>query len=205
MNEQQMLQIMIEKQNTINTQIIGDDWKERNLPWWKACLEETVEFMGHWQHWKWWKDQNKPIDKFQAKLEIVDIWAFGMSDLLVVGSELMLSHPAAKSSPETFSSWLLEDEAFNLWHFECLVNYVNMSFEELFRMYIAKTVLNKFRQDYGYKQGAYKKIWNGREDNKWLEEFYCQLQTVEDEHFESELYRHLENTYQNFADMGRCE
>ncbi|ALV24998.1 dUTPase, dimeric [Campylobacter iguaniorum] len=35
----------------------------------------------------------------------------------------------------------------------------------LFEMYMGKNVLNKFRQDNGYKEGTYKKLWNGVEDN----------------------------------------
>ena len=33
-----------------------------------------------------------------------------------------------------------------------------------------KNVLNKFRQDNGYKEGTYRKIWNGKEDNVVLSE-----------------------------------
>jgi hypothetical protein len=28
--------------------------------------------------------------------------------------------------------------------------------------------LNFFRQDHGYKEGTYQKVWNGREDNEHL-------------------------------------
>ena len=40
----------------------------------------------------------------------------------------------------------------------------------LFEVYIGKNVLNKFRQDNGYKEGTYKKSWNGVEDNVALGE-----------------------------------
>ncbi|WP_331774568.1 dUTPase [Sulfurospirillum sp. 1612] len=36
----------------------------------------------------------------------------------------------------------------------------------LYKYYVAKNVLNKFRQDHGYKEGTYKKVWNGKEDNE---------------------------------------
>ncbi len=35
----------------------------------------------------------------------------------------------------------------------------------LYRYYVAKNVLNRFRQDNGYKEGNYKKVWGGKEDN----------------------------------------
>ncbi|MDF1881715.1 dUTP diphosphatase [Sulfurimonas sp. MAG313] len=35
----------------------------------------------------------------------------------------------------------------------------------LYSLYIGKNVLNRFRQDNGYKEGSYIKIWDGSEDN----------------------------------------
>ncbi|MCW1359903.1 dUTP diphosphatase [Campylobacter jejuni] len=43
-----------------------------------------------------------------------------------------------------------------------------LNLHQLYKIYIGKNVLNKFRQDHGYKEGAYKKIWNGIEDNEIL-------------------------------------
>ena len=36
----------------------------------------------------------------------------------------------------------------------------------LYKFYIAKNVLNQFRQDNGYKEGSYRKIWGVKEDNE---------------------------------------
>ena len=33
---------------------------------------------------------------------------------------------------------------------------------------MGKNILNRFRQENGYKDGTYKKIWNGEEDNEVL-------------------------------------
>ncbi len=35
----------------------------------------------------------------------------------------------------------------------------------LYKFYLGKNILNKFRQDNGYKEGTYKKTWKGIEDN----------------------------------------
>jgi dimeric dUTPase (all-alpha-NTP-PPase superfamily) len=35
----------------------------------------------------------------------------------------------------------------------------------LYKLYVGKNVLNQFRQDHGYKEGTYIKVWNGEEDN----------------------------------------
>jgi len=49
-----------------------------------------------------------------------------------------------------------------------MMSSVNLSFDELFSRYVAKNVLNIFRQDHGYKDGTYVKTWQGREDNEHL-------------------------------------
>jgi len=48
-----------------------------------------------------------------------------------------------------------------------IMNYVtvNMSFDDMYKLYIGKNALNKVRQMNGYKTGEYKKTWNGVEDN----------------------------------------
>ena len=45
-----------------------------------------------------------------------------------------------------------------------------MAFDELYRLYIGKNALNQFRQMHGYKEGTYRKIWHGREDNAVMQE-----------------------------------
>jgi cell division protein FtsI/penicillin-binding protein 2 len=40
-----------------------------------------------------------------------------------------------------------------------------LSFSWLQKIYIGKNCLNKFRQDNGYKEGTYIKVWNKDEDN----------------------------------------
>lgn len=55
-------------------------------------------------------------------------------------------------------------------HFCLLCNNLDLSFEELYKLYIGKNCLNQFRQDNGYKEGTYKKVWNGKEDNVVMKE-----------------------------------
>ena len=40
-----------------------------------------------------------------------------------------------------------------------------LNLETLYRLYVGKNILNQLRQDNGYKDGSYIKIWNGEEDN----------------------------------------
>jgi hypothetical protein len=42
---------------------------------------------------------------------------------------------------------------------------MNMDVTELYKRYLIKNQLNTFRQDHGYKDGTYIKLWGGVEDN----------------------------------------
>ena len=65
---------------------------------------------------------------------------------------------------------------------------------ELYRYYVAKNVLNKFRQDNGYKEGKYLKTWNGKEDNVVMLEVLAQgVQSIED------IYKELDTRYKALA------
>ncbi len=64
---------------------------------------------------------------------------------------------------------------------------VNLS--ELYKFYVAKNVLNKFRQDNGYKEGNYKKVWNGKEDNEVMLSILSGDKSIE------QIYKELELAY----------
>jgi len=40
-----------------------------------------------------------------------------------------------------------------------------LDLQTLYRLYVGKNILNQFRQDNGYKEGTYVKVWAGEEDN----------------------------------------
>jgi len=49
--------------------------------------------------------------------------------------------------------------------FLTIASKLNLKLPELYKLYIGKNILNKFRQEHGYKEGSYIKVWNGEEDN----------------------------------------
>ncbi len=49
--------------------------------------------------------------------------------------------------------------------FLTIASKLNLKLPELYKLYIGKNILNKFRQEHGYKEGTYIKIWNEEEDN----------------------------------------
>ena len=74
-----------------------------------------------------------------------------------------------------------------------------MSFDQLYRGYVGKNVLNFFRQDHGYKEGTYRKHWHdGREDNEHLVEALQSLDASEPG-FKNALYDALKHRYEQLA------
>jgi hypothetical protein len=46
-----------------------------------------------------------------------------------------------------------------------LVIMSGLNLASLYSLYVGKNILNQFRQDHGYKDGSYIKVWNSEEDN----------------------------------------
>ena len=68
-----------------------------------------------------------------------------------------------------------------------------ISFDGLYKLYIWKNVLNKFRQDHGYKEWVYIKIWNWEEDNVVMQKI------IENTLWFDEIYTELEEVYSKFT------
>lgn len=49
--------------------------------------------------------------------------------------------------------------------FFSLTTMSGLDLDTLYRLYVGKNILNQFRQDNGYKEGTYIKVWDGSEDN----------------------------------------
>jgi hypothetical protein len=66
-----------------------------------------------------------------------------------------------------------------------------LNLDALYKLYVGKNILNKFRQDHGYKDGSYIKIWNGEEDNVTMQKVLEENENVTPE----TLYKALEEAY----------
>ncbi len=171
---------MLELQNTLNL-AVNPQWLKAGYPWHRAIMVETVEALDHYG-WKWWKQQTP--DLAQVRLELVDIWHFILSMALDnAGGD---KERAAQAMSGLFYTPEEVSDKNTLILFDLLAGYaaegkicvpafvhlmkeLDLSWNELYRLYALKNVLNVFRQDNGYKTGTYRKIWNGMEDNLWLE------------------------------------
>ena len=73
-----MLQTMAAMQDTHNKNV-HPQWWDQGYEYYRAIWVECAELLDHFG-WKWWKHQTPDLD--QVKLEIVDIWHFGLSELM---------------------------------------------------------------------------------------------------------------------------
>jgi len=196
------INIMLEMQDSINRHV-HPEWTDQGFAWYRAIWTECAEMMEHYG-WKWWKKQSPDAD--QVSLELVDIWHFGLSILLVekrpedhIEVQLqdgLAEQPAAefREALEAFTLDVLQTRSFDLTRFAHLMTLVGLSFNELYRRYVGKNMLNRFRQDNGYKDGSYKKIWDGLEDNEVLMNV-LQSTDTEADNFADQVYALLAKNY----------
>jgi dimeric dUTPase (all-alpha-NTP-PPase superfamily) len=68
-----------------------------------------------------------------------------------------------------------------------------LDLDTLYKLYVGKNILNQFRQDNGYKDGSYIKVWNGDEDNVVMKRIWEKNAEITPEL----LYRELAKLYHN--------
>lgn len=165
------IQTLLAMQDELNT-YIHPEWKKQNFDWNFAIIDEVREIREH-LGWKWWKEGYKcgltEANRKQVQLEVIDILHFVLS--MACESHI---------NPDKLREWMsysyssiddLVGKCNNL-----LVTVVNetadypeawndlavatgLTKEEVLETYLQKYVLNKFRQDHGYKDGSYCKTW----------------------------------------------
>jgi len=74
--------------------------------------------------------------------------------------------------------------------FFALVVMSGLDLDTLYRLYVGKNILNQFRQDHGYKDGSYIKIWDGEEDNVVMKRIWEEQSDVTPEMLYRELTKH---------------
>jgi dimeric dUTPase (all-alpha-NTP-PPase superfamily) len=162
---------------------------------WKRCTYlECAELIESYP-WKHWKNIDAEPDYANIQIEAVDIWHFIMSQGLEDYKMKSLGNieDLAKtihnlSNFQTFTAditpttknyyeqievvEILLKRLFCESSTEALIEaFIDVAIQSglnlnaLYKLYVGKNILNKFRQDHGYKDGSYIKIWNGKEDN----------------------------------------
>jgi len=199
---------MLHLQDKMNCKV-HPNWVEQNYEWYRAIWVECAELMDH-VGYKWWKHQETDIE--QVRLEVIDIWHFGLSamfdstkDFEMMASlinEAIATHVPMdldiRRATEALAQHSLETGGFSVTLFWNLLSAVGLDFDQLYRSYVGKNVLNFFRQDHGYKDGSYRKQWAGREDNEHLVELVASLDAGS-EQVADDLYRALADRYAETA------
>ena len=196
---------MIRMQAKLNNRI-NPNWRKEGNNWNRAIWVECAEMLDHYG-WKWWKKQEPNME--QVELEIVDIWHFVLSQLIEMfeGDKegiieyLLNSHKyPTEEERELCAIELVACQAAR--DNECiapalfgLMNVMGMPFEEVYQRYIGKNVLNDFRQDHGYKEGTYVKVWNGHEDNVWLADILSDMDLKRETWSPQDIYDKLNACY----------
>ena len=201
---QAMLHTMADMQEQHNV-LVHPQWREQGFEFYRAMWVECAEMLDHFG-WKWWKQQTPDID--QVKLELVDIWHFALSELMreraidpAVAEQLATVSVDTATDPERFrlaietlAAACLSTRSIDLSAFCAAMAALPMDYAELYALYIGKNMLNRFRQNNGYKSGEYRKLWQGREDNEHLIELLDELSDVP-EQLPERLYAGLEARY----------
>lgn len=212
---------MLELQSGMNAKV-NSAWLEAGYPYLRAVVVEGGEAMEH-QGWKWWKHQETDLP--QVQMELVDTWHFLLSAILIesrgdieAATEWVDKRIAALDGPDGRKAWIFDKEyrldslglidklelmiGFSVFRkisiplFNAILEDCSMDWNELYRQYIGKNVLNFFRQDHGYKTGSYRKHWHdGREDNEHLVEVIDEIVDVSDG-YRDRLYSALKVRYE---------
>ena len=188
---------------------------------WKRCIYmECAEMIDSFA-WKHWKNIAADPDWANHQIEVVDVWHFVMSLVLqeykcrglgtledaasaigIMPFYEMLQEEAEGFADERLVMAQVEsvmkdaldsktDLTKLLADFFELVRMSNLDLMALYRLYVGKNILNQFRQDHGYKDGSYIKIWNGEEDNVVMK----RLWETNGDMTPEELYAGLETAY----------
>ena len=188
---------------------------------WKRCIYlECAELIESYP-WKHWKNIDAKADYENIKIETVDIWHFIMSQALEaykvkgLGSiesmakeidtlDVMKAFKAeSKASQKDYYEQIAITEklmktlfcsedihALIVAFFEIAIE-AELNLDTLYQLYVGKNILNSFRQDHGYKEGSYIKIWNGEEDNVCMQQILAAHSDITPE----ALYQALEEAY----------
>lgn len=210
---QQVKELLV-LQDQFNTQV-NPDWKTANQDWDTAVICESAEMMESYGY-KWWKKQTPDMNN--VRLELIDIYHFitsysieqweGSLDTLalVISSSLgcAIHEPDSSFARENYSMifHMLNQNPHNM--FKCfadLCERAELSWEDLYKGYIAKNALNAFRANNGYKQGTYQKIWSkdniegDKEDNYFLMNFIDNLDLANTSNVYGLVYDYLTSAY----------
>jgi dimeric dUTPase (all-alpha-NTP-PPase superfamily) len=213
---------MSQRQDTLN-EISCKGWLNKGLNYRRALRLEAAEAMES-TPWKWWKFGD--LDISNLKIEAIDMIHFGLSVCLMDGYEgwkwlddqvktlleTPLNVPSDKRVQEMqevldkimFMSFDAANSSFGpsdlIIEISRFMWLLGMSRDDMFKLYFGKNILNEFRQNNGYKAATYKKIWDGKEDNVFMQRVVSDLEISD--HYDADLYDALDKKYKEVTAGG---
>ncbi len=234
-NFEYVIEKAVENQLILNNKMKNKNWRESNVPFYRACWFESAEKLEH-INWEWWKQRNTNMS--QVYLESADILHFLISaTYMKYYKELKDDTLAVKKTVVELNDSLQMSQATKLQisvdvdvelYCQSIEKYIaavlsaqngcpkvffdmcrvlGLSFDNLFKLYFAKSVLNNFRQDHGDKEGTYDRKWHSQgtdsiqSDNELLYEL--SVSTKMNDKFKNHLYEHLEKAYDKHQEFKR--
>ncbi len=211
--DKEIVREMLELQDNFNKRV-HPKWREQNYDWDTAIVVEASESIDSIPSlWKWWRKGEDDLENF--KVEIIDIWHFVMGKLMVTYSKAYCSNIMLEALDNKIISSTnkislikelidntLNNESRLLYTLSALSSAVGIhSIKDLYKEYLVKNVLNKIRQDNGYKEGTYVKIWN--QEHQHEDNFYAYniANELEDLSFDN-LYTKIQDKYNKVTNKG---
>ncbi len=193
----------------------------KRINWRRCIYMECAEMIDSfsWKHWKsidqdpdWMNLQIEVVDVWHFIMSLaIENYSQNMrgniEDLAMNISEM----PSFKELEGFNSSFATQDEVIDkvenimilsldreeleleemIKDFFELVIMSGLDLNTLYRLYVGKNILNQFRQDNGYKEATYIKVWNGEEDNVVMKRIWEEDGDIKPE----VLYKKLDKLY----------
>lgn len=191
-----MFNEMFSLQTKLNNDTNGEDWVNgktnlgKKINWFRCVYMESAGLIENFP-WKHWKNIDAEPNIYNAKIQIVDIWHFIMSQM-IKDSGIEVATQKALTDYTRFMNKIIKDQSYRrlslievteklmldallgilnpVDFFKIIYKIEAFSIDEVYTLYLGKNCLNQFRQDNGYKVGTYKKVWGLKEDNEILKE-----------------------------------
>jgi len=172
---------LVVMQDTLNKKTAGVDWATKGYDWKLYAIMECAEAIESMPY-KHWKHQEPNLQN--VEVELADMLHFVLSDTLVnERSYDVITADISRAQNEVYKDDYIKEVALDVVITSSLKltlkelvaptgssstlfmlllmtwQLLGKSPESLYKSYMVKNVLNTFRQDNGYKDGSYKKLW----------------------------------------------
>ncbi len=193
----------------------------KTINWRRCIYMECAEMIDSfsWKHWKaidaqpdWDNHQIEVIDVWHFIMSLaienysqtlrggVDDVAISVSELesfskIDIQEENFSAQDDVIAKVENLIRLSISQDDLELEQLICeffdLVVMSGLNLESLYRLYVGKNILNQFRQDNGYKDGTYIKVWAGEEDNVVMKRIWEENADIKPD----SLYKELVKSY----------